>query len=77
MRRRSRIPDEDALIEKGRNTRDFRGSREGTSESPAGKKMNPAWQEATNTRKLNTKEDRSYTVWGLYLKDFFYLLNAA
>lgn len=78
MQRRNRIPDEDALIEEGRNTRDFRGSRKGTPESPAGKKMNPGWQEATNTRKLNTKEDCSYTVWGHYHKDlFFYLFNAA
>lgn len=43
LRRRNRILDEDVFIEKGRNIRDFRGSREGILESLVGKKMNLAW----------------------------------
>lgn len=50
MQRRNRIPNEDALIEEGSNTRGFRGSREGTFKSPAGKKMNPGWQETPKTK---------------------------
>lgn len=77
MKRRNRIPDEDALIEEGRSSGDCRGSKERSSEISAGKEVNPGWQEATNTRKLNRKEDCFYSTPGVIAsrqaKAFFYL----
>lgn len=81
MKRRNRIPDEDALIEEGRSSGDCWGSKEKSSEIPAGKEVNPGWQEATNTRELNIKEDCFYSRSGVIIsrhaKAFFHLLNAS
>lgn len=81
MKRRNRIPDEDALIEEERRSRDCRGSKETSSEIPAGKEVNSGWQEATNTRKLNRKEDCFYSmpevIASRHAKAFFYLHNAS